>query len=134
MKVKNGNLPDYKKKQQLLYTEQRSINELIAYGDAFLKEARISDAIEFYQKAHHEAGLKTIKETAIKIGDTMLLSQACKALDQAPSDEDWKLIGNNARELKKYRFAMHAFEQSGHDDLLQEIKKIVKAEGNEELK
>ena len=129
--MKRDILPDYQKKQRLLYAEQRSERELIDYGEGFLKEGKLSDAIEFYQKAQYRAGLEAIKEKAKQMGDVMALLQAGRALNQPLSEDDWRLTGNRARELKKYRFALYAYEKSGNEDLLQEVREISKAEGNE---
>ena len=124
-------LPDYQKKQRLLYAEQRSERELSDYGEGFLKEGKLSDAIEFYQKAQYRAGLEAIKEKAKQMGDVMALLQAGKAQGQPLSEEDWRLTGDRARELKKYRFALYAYEKGGNDNLLQEVRESMKAEGNE---
>jgi len=129
--LKKGILPDYRKKQQLLYTEKRSANELIACGDDFLENGRLSDAVEFFQKANHQAGLASLKEKAMETGDTMLLVQVCRALNQPPTEEDWRLTGEHARELKKYRFAIEALQKSGQEELLQAVRELIKAEGNE---
>ena len=132
--MKRDILPDYQKKQRLLYAEQRSERELSDYGEGFLKEGKLSDAIEFYQKAQYRAGLESIKEKARQTGDVMALLQVGKALSQSLSEEDWRLTGDRARELKKYSFALYAYEKGGHDDLVQEVREIIKAEGNEIVK
>ncbi len=121
-------LPDYRKKQLLLYTEQKSVNELIAYGDGYLEAGRISDALEFYQKANHTAGLEAIRDRSQRMGDVMLFTQASKVLGRTPSPEDWLTVGQAAWKAKKYRFALLAFEKGGHDKLLQETEEIIRRE------
>jgi hypothetical protein len=128
--MKEDILPDYRKKQQLLYAEKRTTGELIVYGDRFLEAGRISDAIEFYQKAHHTAGLEKISATAQQMGDVMLFLQATRALSRTPSPEEWLAIGQIAKGLKKYSFALLAFEKGGHDQFLRETREIAKTEGN----
>jgi len=128
--MKEDILPDYRKKQLLLYAEKRTNGELIAAGDRFLEAGKISDAIEFYQKACHTAGLEKISAAARQMGDVMLLLQASKALSTIPSPEEWQAIGQAAKSLRKYSFALLAFEKGGHEQLLQETREIVKAEGN----
>ena len=121
-------LPDYRKKQLLLYTEHKSVGELIAYGDGYLEAGRIADALEFYQKANHTAGLEAIRDRSQRMGDVMLFMQASKVLGQAPSPEDWLAVGQAAWKVKKYSFALLAFEKGGHDKLLQETEEIVRRE------
>ncbi|MDP2268494.1 MAG: hypothetical protein Q8K46_04920, partial [Deltaproteobacteria bacterium] len=121
---------DYRKKQQLLYAEKRTAGELIVYGDRFLEAGKISDAIEFYQKASHTVGLEKISATAQQMGDAMLFLQAARALSRTPSPEEWLAIGQAATALKKYSFALLAFEKGGHEQLIQETREIAKTEGN----
>ena len=128
--MKDDILPDYRKKQQLLYEEKRTVDELIVYGDRFLEAGKISDAIEFYQKASHTAGLEKISVTAQQMGDIMLFLQASRALNRPTSPEEWLTIGQAAKALKKYSFALLVFEKSGHEQLLQETKELAKMEGN----
>lgn len=127
--MKEDILPDYRKKQLLLYAEKRTAGELAVYGDRFLEAGKISDAIEFYQKARHTAGLEKIGATAQQMGDVMLFLQASRALNKTPSPGEWLAIGQTARALKKYSFALLAFEKGGHEQLLQETREIVKTEG-----
>lgn len=128
--MKEGILPDYRQKQQLLYEGKRTTAELIDYGDRFLEAGRISDAIEFYQKAGNKAGLEKIIVTAQQMGDVMLFLQASKALNRPASPEEWLALGQAAKGLKKYSFAQLVFEKGGHDQLLQETKELAKTEGN----
>lgn len=128
--MKDDILPDYRKKQQLLYEEKKTTGELIVYGDRFMKAGKISDAIEFYQKASHTAGLEKIIVTAQKMGDVMLFLQASRALNRPTSPEQWLAIGQAAKTLKKYSFALFAFEKGGHDQFLHETKELAKTEGN----
>ena len=124
--MKDAMLPDYRQKQQLLYEGKRSTTELIDYGDRFLEAGRISDAIEFYQKAGHRTGLEKIIATTQQTGDLMLFLQASRALNRPTSPEEWLAIGLAAKALGKYSFALLVFEKGGHDQLLQETKELVK--------
>lgn len=120
-------LPNYQEKQHILYVKQHP-KDLIAYGDAFLEEGKISDAIDFYQKANYVQGLEKIKGMAELSGDVMLLQQVQKPLKQSVSDEAWSAIGERALELKKYLFALRAFEKSNNINMVGRIKEIIKSE------
>jgi hypothetical protein len=118
-------LPDYREKQKLIYIDHSPKEVLIAYGDRCRNADRLFDALEFYQKAKHEPGLREIMATAISSGDAMLLEQTAKALGTPPSDEEWNRLGRRAFDLKKYLFARHAFEKCGDGAMLEMTKKIV---------
>jgi hypothetical protein len=121
-------LPNYQEKEHILYIKHHSEKDLIAYGDAFLEEGKISDAIDFYQKANYVQGLETIKGMAELSGDVMLLQQVLKPLRQTIPEETWNAIGQRALEFKKYLFALYAFEKGNNDPMAGRIKEIIKAE------
>lgn len=121
-------LPNYRDKQYTLYLKQYPDKDLIAYGDGFLEAGRISDAIDFYQKANYVQGLEKIKGIAELSGDVMLLQQVQKPLKQTINEETWAAIGQRALELKKYLFAIYAYEKSNNDSMVGRIKEIIKSE------
>lgn len=121
-------LPDYRRKQQLLYEEQRKPAELITYGEKYLAAGRIADAIEFYQVAKNIDGLEKIRVDAREKGDVMLFQQASKALNLSPAVQDWLTVGQAARARQKYSFALLAFEKGGDETLLQETRTIIQRE------
>lgn len=121
-------LPNYQEKQHILYIKRHPDKDLIAYGDAFLEEGKISDAVDFYQKANYVQGLEKIKGMAEQSGDLMLLQQVLKPLKQSFSDEAWNAIGERALEFKKYLFALHAFEKSNNITMVERIREIIKSE------
>ncbi|MGZ3649349.1 MAG: hypothetical protein ACXU9G_10030 [Syntrophales bacterium] len=121
-------LPNYQEKQHILYVKHHSEKDLIAYGDAFLEEGKTSDAIDFYQKANYIQGLETIKSMAQQSGDVMLLQQVLKPLRQTIAEETWNAMGERALELKKYLFALYAFEKVNNNAMAGRIKEIIKSE------
>ncbi len=123
-------LPDYRLKQKTLYIDKTSAATLQNYGDMFLEEGNISDALDFYQKAGYNEGLQKIKQISIDDGDVMIFQRAAKALHIEPKPEDWETIGRKAIDLKKYFFARHALEKADKADLLDSLKKIMEAEEN----
>ncbi|MGD0170470.1 MAG: hypothetical protein ABSE54_12190, partial [Smithella sp.] len=101
----NLKLPDYRLRQKLLYVDKVNPQDLQNYGDLFFEEGRLSDALDFYQKANHNNGLQKIKDAAFNNGDVMLWKQAAKILNLELKPADWESIGQKAIELKKYSFA-----------------------------
>ena len=121
-------LPNYQEKQHILHVKHHSDKDLIAHGDAFLDEGKISDAIDFYQKANYVHGLEKIKGMAELSGDVMVLQQVLKPLKQAITEKTWSAIGERALELKKFLFALHAFEKGNNENMVACTKEIIKSE------
>ncbi|PKN06337.1 MAG: hypothetical protein CVU72_05000 [Deltaproteobacteria bacterium HGW-Deltaproteobacteria-7] len=126
--MSNLKLPDYRLKQKLLYIDKVNPGTLQNYGDLYLEEGQLSDALDFYLKANNNDGLQKIKEAALNSGDAMLFSQAAKALNMELKPDDWEAIGKKAIEFKKYFFAQHALEKANNEELLSSLKKIIQKE------
>jgi tetratricopeptide (TPR) repeat protein len=126
---KMSNLPDYKEKQKILYIDATPARTLTSIGERYLKEDRISDAIEFFQKAAYREGLEEILEMAVESGDVMDFQQVLKALGREATDEEWNHIGQRALALEKYTFAFQAFERSRNEKEIERLKEIISAKG-----
>ena len=124
----NLKLPDYRLRQKLLYVDKVNPQDLQNYGDLFFEEGRLSDALDFYQKANHNNGLQKVKEAAFNSGDVMLWKQAAKILNLELKPADWESIGQKAIELKKYSFASHALKEANNEEMLNSLKKIMQKE------
>ncbi|MCX5848125.1 MAG: hypothetical protein NTW65_01560 [Deltaproteobacteria bacterium] len=117
--------PDYRLKQKLLYIDKVSQDELRNYGDLYMQEGFLSDALDFFQKANDTNGIQKIKNIAFDSGDVMLFQQAAKALNLELKPADWEVIGQKAIDLKKYSFALHALEKANNEEKLNSLKKII---------
>lgn len=115
-------LPDYKEKQRILYIAAKPAKDLIAFGDAYLADNRVSDAIDCYQKAGYAEGMEKIKALAREDGDVMIYQQILKALNRTASADEWDDIGRRALDKKKFAFAMAAFEKSGNAAMYDQVK------------
>jgi len=118
-------MPDYRLKQKILYIEKVNPNVLQNYGDMFLEEGFLPDALDFYQKANYNSGMQIIKDIAFDRGDVMLFQQAAKAIHLELKTADWESIGQKAIDLKKYFFAKHALEKANNEEMLNSLKKII---------
>lgn len=125
--MSNRRLPDYRLKQKILYTDNTSHDVLQNYGNLFLEEGCISDALDFYQKAKHTDGMEKIKNMALDTGDIMLFQRAAKALTMEIKQADWEIISQKAVSLKKYNFAKYALEKANNQEGLNSILKIMEA-------
>lgn len=124
-----SNLPDYKEKQKILYINSTPARTLTSMGERYLEQNRISDAIEFFQKAAYREGLEKILAMAVESGDVMDFQQVLKALGREATDDEWNRIGERAMALKKYTFALQAFEKSRNESELARLKEKISAEG-----
>jgi len=125
----NKKLYDYRLKQKILYIDKVNPNVLQNYGDLFLEEGLLSDALDFYQKANYNSGMQKIKDIAFDKGDVMLFQQVAKALHLELKSADWEGIGQKAIDLKKYFFAQHALEKADNEEMHNSLKKIMQKEG-----
>jgi tetratricopeptide (TPR) repeat protein len=126
----NKKLYDYRLKQKILYIDKVNPNALQNYGDMFLEEGLLSDALDFYQKANYNSGMQKIKDIAFDRGDVMLFQQAAKALHLELKPADWEGIGQKAISLKKYLFAQHALERTNNEEMINSLRKIMQKEGD----
>lgn len=97
-------------------------------GDRYLEAGRLSDAADFYQKANYLPGLGKIKEMVEAAGDIMIYHHVLKAMKQNAADDDWNRIGQRALEVKKYTFALHAFNKSNNSDKIDQVRKMMISE------
>jgi len=121
-------LPDYRLKQKILYIDKTSAATLARYGDLYLEAGALSDALDFYAKAGHQAGMQKIKDLVQASGDTFLFQHTAKALALDLRDADWEAIARKATELKKYLFARYAAEKANNAELLNALATKMKAE------
>ena len=68
--MKKQNLPDYQKTAPAL-SRTKAEGRTCRLRQQALEAGMIFDAIDFYQKANHAAGLEEIKKTAEAAGDLM---------------------------------------------------------------
>lgn len=121
-------LPDYQLKQKLLYIDTTPAASLVNYGDLYMEEGVLSDALDFYAKAGHHAGLLKLKDLALESGDAFLFQSAAKALGIELQAADWEGLARRAAELKKYSFAKQALEKTNNAELLNALTIKMKAE------
>ena len=124
-------LPDYRLKQKILYIDKTPPETLARYGDLYLEENIPSDALDFYLKARHTAGLQKIQESALQSGDAFLFQRAAKALNTDPGSMEWEAVGRRALENHKFCFAQYALEKSKNKELIDRLAQTMKAEAAE---
>ncbi|MRR16297.1 MAG: hypothetical protein EG826_07555 [Deltaproteobacteria bacterium] len=121
-------LPDYRLKQKILYIDKTPAATLISYGDLYMEDGALSDALDFYTKASHRTGMQKIKDLALEKGDAFLFRGAAKSLNIELRDADWKDLGRRAMDQKKYLFARQALENAHDAEALNALAAVMKAE------
>lgn len=119
--VKRPDIPDYRKKQALLYI-QKSVADLTVYGNGFLAAGRMADALEFFEAAADREGLEKIRTWAESEGDAMIYLNCAKALREEPTPDGWVRICRTALAKGKLRFAREAAVRSGDPALLEDVE------------
>ncbi len=108
--------------------DKTSVESLIHYGDLYYEAGAFSDALDFYAKAGHLAGLEKIKDYGFANGDAFLYQQAARFLGSQLQEADWEGVARKAMELGKFSFARRAVEKTNNPELLNTLKTQMKAE------
>lgn len=104
--------PSFLKKKEILFSAKTPREDLIIWGDRFLEEMRLHDALAFYRQAGHLEGVARIRETAIQKGDFFLFREAQDGLDPGnAAREELGLLAKNAEAAGRWHDARKAFEQ-----------------------
>ena len=121
-------LPDYRLKQKILYIDKTSPESLISYGDMYWEAGAFSDALDFYARASHTAGMENIRKQALEIGDVFLFQGVVRAQGLELQDADWENIAQTAVRLKKFSFAGQALKKIVDAGRVSALATMIKAE------
>jgi hypothetical protein len=121
-------LPDYRLKKKILYIDKTSPEALISYGDLYLEAGALSDALDFYARASHTAGIEKIRERALESGDVFLFQGAVRAQGPELRNTDWENIVQTAVRLKKFSFAGQALKKIENAERVNALETMIKAE------
>ena len=113
------------KKRDLLNTDKMDRAELVKFGDRYSQDGRLSDSIDFYQKAEHAEGLNQLSELCKAEGDYFLYLRITNILERSPSSEEWTQLGDTALAQGKLLFARSAYEQAGNAAKVTEVEKLL---------
>ena len=98
-------------RREHLYGADAPRQTLVEYGEAYLEQGLIFDAVEFYGRAKDEAGLKAIRATALEKGDAFLLRKVQEAMPGLVSAQDWETLGESAAKNGKQLYVERAKHQ-----------------------
>ena len=113
------------KKRDLLNSDKTDASELIRFGEYYAVEGRLSDAIDFFEKADHANGLDQLKDDCIAEGDFFLFNRLVSILADSPSPDKWSRLGENAIALGKLHFARLAYKQANLPEKVAQVEKLL---------
>ena len=118
-------LPDPLKRRDVLYGQNTPAKVLRDYGDLYLNEGKLNDAVEFFGQTCYNEGLQRIRQMAIEEGDLFLFSRATEFLQEEVSPEAWKKLGKKTLGQGKYLFALKCFEKVGDREGIEETRRLL---------
>ena len=121
------------KKRDLLNSGKADKSALIKLGERYLYEDRLSDAIDFFEKAEHFEGLTELKEQCVAKGDYFLCQRLTKILEESPSSEEWIQLGDNALHLGKLLFARSAYQQAENPEKVSQVEKLLQSPAQQQV-
>ena len=121
------------KKRDLLSSGKADKAELIKLGERYLHEDRLSDTIDFFEKAEHFEGLTQLKEQCVAKGDYFLCQRLANILGESPSSEEWIQLGDNALHLGKLLFARSAYQQAESPEKVAQVEKLLQSPAQEQV-
>jgi hypothetical protein len=86
----------YLKRRDLLHSDKTSNATLIATGKEFLAADRVSEALDFFEKARDMDGIQKIKSIALDKGDTFLLNRLERYDRALVTQQDWDTAAQKA--------------------------------------
>lgn len=121
------------KKRDLLSSGKADKSELIQLGERYLHEDRLSDTIDFFEKAEHFEGLTQLKEQCVAKGDYFLCQRLANILRESPSSEEWIQLGDKALHLGKLLFARSAYQQAESSEKVAQVEKLLQSPAQEQV-
>ena len=121
------------KKRDLLSSGKADKSELIKLGERYLHEDRLSDTIDFFEKAEHFEGLAQLKEQCVAKGDYFLCQRLANILGESPSSEEWIQLGDKALHLGKLLCARSAYQQAENPEKVAQVEKLLQSPAQEQV-
>lgn len=113
------------KKRDLIQDEGADRESLGRYGREYLSQGRPLEALEFFEQARDEDGLRSMKDLGREEGDPFLYKQACRLLKENPDPADWKIIADKALAGGRVHQALAAFRALNDEGKIQELERLI---------
>jgi len=119
------------RKRELLHATDVPRDSLLAFGELYLEEGYLYEAMEFFEKAREPSGLDRVRDAAVADGDVGLLEWIDRNGLSELSPQVWRAAAENATKAGSYRFAARAFEKAGDDKRATEAREATAASASE---
>ena len=113
------------KKRDLLNSDRSDSAHFVQLGTAYLEEGRVSDAIDFFEKARDGAQLDSLLERCLEDGDVFLYRKVARILGVTPGPDQWLKVGDRALSLGKLYFAQSAYREAGSPEKLAQVERLL---------
>ncbi len=113
------------KKRDLLNSDNTESSKLLDLGKLYLQEDRLSDAIDFFEKAKYWEGLDQLKERCLEEGDCFLYERLVKIMELTPEPGDWIKLGDAALSNGKLYLARSAYQQGNHKEKIAQVEQLL---------
>jgi len=113
------------KKRDLLNSDNAIPSKLVDLGKLYLQEDRLSDAIDFFEKAKYREGLEELRKRCLEEGDYFLYQRFLRVMEVSPGSEDWVRLGDAALNRGKLYFARSAYQQANHKEKLEQVEQLI---------
>lgn len=97
---------NYIRKRDTLHSEKSPPATLSQIGRDFFAAERYSDALDFFEKAKDAEGLRKIKDLALSLGDTFLLSRLDRFDRTLITRAEWEATAKKAEEAGRGSMAL----------------------------
>ncbi len=131
--AKNQNLPSFREKRKILFSEKTSRERMRATGELFMQAGRYDDALELFERAEARDLTGQIAALAMDSGNTPLYMRAKKILKEEITDREWTALAANAEKAGMYSAAYVAHLRAGHEEEAARIRSLAQSVGDQEL-
>lgn len=114
--MKKNVLPNSLQKRKFLFDQKISSERIVSCGEMYFREGRLNEAAELFVRASYQEGMAQLRALAIEQGDSFLYDVASRGSQEGDSREAWEALGNKAMELKKYSYAVRAFQKAENEE------------------
>lgn len=116
------------KKRDLLHNPQVNGQEISRLGWDFLKQDRLVDALDFFEKAQDMEGIRQIRERGIEAGDPFLVKLSSKLLKEPAPAEVWGRVGEKAFSDGRFQQALTAYKVIQDEEQIERIQNRIRSE------
>lgn len=115
------------KKRDLLHNPQVAGQELSQYGMEYLSHQRLVDALDFFEKAQDQDGIRQVQAASIEEGNPFLLQQTGRLLKEKIGESFWRKVGNKALADGRLQQALMAFKAIPDENKIEEIQTLLRS-------